>query len=108
MSESGDKAWTLSLWRPLICDDVVMSKLTSSMVGDVLKRTKKSDRNLLKARDQESLNDFSIQLIAIFDDVDPAVIRADEALGPGVYHDAIRGLGYSLEACSFFGQERKL
>lgn len=35
-------------------------------------------------------------------------IRADEAIGPGVYHGAIRALALSFDVCAFYGLERRL
>lgn len=65
-------------------------------------------RTRLKARDEASLTDLAIVLTASFDRVSADAIRTDEALGPGVYHDAIIGFSTALDVCNFFGLERRL
>lgn len=82
--------------------------LVAYKVRELLKTTSKADRMRLKSRDAAGLTEFSIRLVAGLDDASVEAIRADEALGPGAYHNAIGGFRWALDVCGFFGEERKL
>jgi hypothetical protein len=56
----------------------------------------------LAANDQAALQSFSVDTIGELDGVDPAKIRADEVLGPGVYHPAITAVTYTIGRCKFY------
>lgn len=85
-----------------------IGQATAVNLRDAIAGLGKADRALLKARNAESLSAVSISVLAALDGVDAAAIRADEAIGPGVYHDAINGLGLAMDLCGFFGLERTL
>lgn len=90
--------------KPLMCDG--SAGVPAAMVAREWRGLSKSERARLRARDPASLTDFSIRMIAIFDGASADAIRADEAIGPGVYHDAIDGFRIALDVCDLFGQGR--
>jgi hypothetical protein len=83
-------------------------ELAAARVAEALKGMSKDERARLKSRDAASLTELSIKVVAVFDGVSADAIRSDEALGPGAYHDAINGFRVTLDACHFFGLERRL
>jgi hypothetical protein len=56
----------------------------------------------LAASDQAALELFAIDVIGELDGVDPARIRADEAISPGVYRPAITAIAYTIGRCRFY------
>ncbi|WP_157138889.1 hypothetical protein [Asticcacaulis biprosthecium] len=89
--------------KPVLCDRAG-AQAVAAVVKDALKEMTTAQRARLKAREPESLTDLAIIIAASLDQVDADAIRADEALGPGAYHDAITGFRIGLEACDFYGQ----
>jgi hypothetical protein len=81
--------------------DSAMGRITTDLMKPELKAMSKDQRALLKKRDPASLTALSINLLAALDKVDANAIRADEAIGPGVYHDAITGLNLALDVCKW-------
>jgi hypothetical protein len=86
-----------------ICDMDGLGAITADAVKAVVKPMTKDERARLKARDAASLTSFSVAVLARLDGITADAIRADEAIGPGVYHDAIAGLTIGLDACKFYG-----
>lgn len=83
-------------------------QLTAYTVGEILKGLGKGAKARLKARDPASMTGLAAATLAKLDGVSAEAILADEAIGPGAYHDAIGGMQLALVACKFFGFERKL
>jgi hypothetical protein len=82
--------------------------VTAATMPAALKALGADTRAKLKARDPASLASLSIEILARLDGVAPESVRADEAMGPGVYSDAIKGMTLALDVCGFFGHERQL
>lgn len=61
-----------------------------------------SARDALGAGDATALTALAIDSIGELDGVDPERIRADEAIGPGVYHAAIAAIRTAIERCRFY------
>ncbi len=93
------------MWTTLMCSGSATSAVAAYAVEKSLKGLKKDVRARLRARDPASMTDLAAAAIATLDGVSPEAILADEAIGPGVYHDAIGGMRFALEACNFFGQK---
>lgn len=87
----------------LMCAKGVASNLTAYEAAETLKTMPRESRARVKARDAAVLTDLSIDIIAKADGASPDAIRADETLGPGVYHDAIEGLRVALAQCQLYG-----
>lgn len=103
-----NRKYVVEALKPLMCESSGSGSMVANELADILKKTSKDERARLKARDPASLTTLSITLIAAFDGVSGDAIRADEALGPGVYHDAIDGFRVALEVCDFLGKRREL
>jgi hypothetical protein len=94
-----------SMMTDLMCSRGSIGSVSAYAVAEALEGKGKAQRARLKARDPEAMTDLAIGAIAVLDKVDADAITADEAIGPGAYHDAIRGMRFALEACKFFGQK---
>lgn len=79
------------------------SDLTAALARELVKSMPREARARLKAADPAALTDLAVGIIARADGVTPDAIRADEALGPGVYHDPIEGLRFALVLCQLYG-----
>lgn len=90
-----------------VCSSVAGS-VSKTLLSDATRAMTAESLAKLKAHDPASLADVSIGMLATLDGVSAEAIRADEALGPGAYHDAILGMTASLVACRFFGLEKSL
>src|SRR5262249_5646622 len=90
--------------KPLMCNPHGAGAIAAHQVADALKGMSKDERARLKSRDAAGLTELSIMLVAAFDGVSANAIRSDEALGPGIYHDAIYGFRVALDVCHFFGE----
>lgn len=87
----------------LMCSTGSIGKVSAYAVTEALKETSKAERVRLKARDPDAMTNLAVGAIAVLDGIEAEAIRADEAIGPGAYHDAIAGLRFGLEACRFYG-----
>lgn len=72
----------------------VASKKAHSLSADVKQK--------LASNDPSALESFAIDVIGEMDGADPAKIRADEAIGPGVYRPAITAVAYTIGRCKFY------
>lgn len=62
----------------------------------------RAQRDALKAGDWPALTAVATDAIGALDGVDPARIRADEAIRPGVYNPAITIVAYTIRRCRFY------
>lgn len=60
-------------------------------------------RARLEARDPEIITSMSMVVLETLEDVPAGAIAADEAIGPGVYHDALRGVDLLQSVCRLLG-----
>ena len=88
--------------KPTLCDGAT-GAIAAYAAKEVLKRMTQADRARVKSKDAAALTDLAIGTAAVLDAVSPEAIRADEALGPGAYHDAISGFRIAFVACRFYG-----
>ncbi len=105
---SGDREALVKGYAAVMCNRQGAGAMAGYIVEDTIKTMSKDQRAKLKARDAESLTTLSIEVLAGLDGVTAEAIRADEALGPGVYQPAIAGLTLALDRCGFFGLEGRL
>ena len=96
---------TVQAWTTLMCSRSTTRDVAAYAVGKALKDLKKDVRARLKARDPASMTALAAAMIGTLDGVSAEAILADEAIGPGAYHDAIVGMRTAIEACAFFGQK---
>jgi hypothetical protein len=82
------------------------SRILAMSVKELLKKTNKADKELLRAGDPTAIRTLSIGAIAFLENINPQSIADDEAIGPGVYHDSIAGLEQALQVCDFYGHLR--
>lgn len=59
-------------------------------------------RTLIRQGNQAAIQALVIDVIGELDAVTSAAIRADEAIGPGVYHPSITAIAYTIRRCRFF------
>lgn len=81
-----------------------LNSVSAYAVSEAMKGVRKDERALLKARDPATMTALATRAVAVLDGVSADAIRADEAIGPGAYHDAVTGMRTALVACDFFGQ----
>ncbi|WP_395644815.1 hypothetical protein [Terricaulis sp.] len=93
---------------PMMCDTATAGGFARDQVAQLVRGMSRQERDRLKARDPASIEALAIAVAARLDGADAEAIRADEALGPGAYRDAINGFSVALDACRFFGLERRL
>jgi hypothetical protein len=96
---------TVQAWTTLMCSGSATRDVAAYAIGRALKGLKKDVRARLKARDPASMTFLAAATIGTLDGVSTEAILADEAIGPGAYHDAIVGMRTAIEACAFFGQK---
>lgn len=91
---------------PLMDDAFVCRSGTAIILRTVVKTHSKhvdeATRALFRKNDQAAMTSLAIEAVAELDKVDPAAIRADEAIGPGVYHPAITAIAYTIGRCRFY------
>ncbi|HWW12721.1 MAG TPA: hypothetical protein VN018_09400 [Brevundimonas sp.] len=85
--------------QPVMCARQGVNASAAIAVRGALRDLDRTDRARLKGGDPESLTQFSITILAQWDRVNADDIRADEALGPGVYHEAIAAFRSALQLC---------
>jgi len=105
---NGDRELLIKGYTAVMCNQKGAGAMAGYIVEDTIKTMSKDQRAKLKARDAESLTTLSIAVLAGLDGVAAEAIRADEALGSGVYHPAIAGMSLALDRCGFFGLEGRL
>ncbi len=105
---SGDRELLIKGYMAVMCNRQGAGAMASHFAGDAIKAMSKDERAKLKARDAENLRALAIVVVAGLDGVAPEAVRADEALGPGVYGPPILGMSLALDRCGFFGLERQL
>lgn len=98
----------VAMMTKALCSGGPIDKLTAYAVGKAMNGLDRKARARLKVRDDESMTGLATRAIATLDGVDAGAILADEAIGPGAYHDAIGGMRLALDTCHFFGLEAKL
>nr|WP_299848964.1 hypothetical protein [Sphingomonas bacterium] len=52
--------------------------------------------------DESALQSLALEIVGQLDGVASASIRADEAIGPGIYHPSIVAIAYTIRRCHFF------
>lgn len=91
---------------PHMDDQFVCRSGTARILGDVSKAQVKgrdaATRALIRQGDQAAMQALAIDVIGELDAVSSAAIRADEAIGPGVYHPSILAIAYTIGRCRFF------
>jgi hypothetical protein len=94
--------------KPTMCSSGAVGAIVGYSSEMALKALSKARRAGLKARDPVLLEALPIAVLADLDNTRAEAIRADEAIGPGVYRDGIDALNLAWTACAFFGLERSL
>jgi hypothetical protein len=91
---------------PVMSDDFTCKKSVPQILKAIAsKRARglsKDVRDKLAANDQAALESLAIDAIGELDGIDSAKIRADEAIGPGVYRPAISVVAYTISRCKFY------
>lgn len=105
---SGDRELLIKGYEAILCNRNGAGAMAAHFAEDAIKAMSKDQRAKLKALEPESLTSLSIAVLAGLDGVAAEAIRADEALGPGVYQPAIAGMSLALDQCDFFGLEARL
>ena len=105
---NGDRELLIKGYTSVMCNQKGAGAMAAHFAEDAIKAMSKDQRAKLKARDTESLTSLSIAVLAGLDGVAAEAIRADEALGPGIYQSAIAGMSLALDRCDFFGLEGRL
>ena len=85
--------------KPIMCSRQCVNANAAIAIRDVQNTMSRAERAQLRDGDPDSLAQFSIMVLARLDRVNPEEIRADEALGPGVYHEAITAFRAALQLC---------
>jgi hypothetical protein len=78
------------------------AKILAHAAREAAGRLPREQRDSLKTGDWATLTTVAIDAIGTLDGIDPARIRADEAIGPGVYNPAITIVGYTIRRCRFY------
>ena len=84
-----------------VCRNGVPQTLKSATVKRARSLTGEA-KAALAANDPAATETLAINVIADMDGVDAAKIRADEAIGPGVYRPAITAIAYTIGRCRFY------
>ncbi len=96
-----DEAQKLRFSQVTVCGS------TAQLLGYELKVHKKAlskaDQALVKSSDKQVIMRLIIGAIGALDQVPASSIAADEAIGPGVYHNAILGADYAVRRCRLLG-----
>ncbi len=103
-----DRAAMTSALRPMMCNMNGAGGFIADRLRPMISAMSRDERAQVRARDEARLTGLAVALAASFDDAEASAVTADEALGPGVYHDAIGGFATALDACHFFGLEQRL
>ncbi|MEQ1783383.1 MAG: hypothetical protein ABMA14_18660 [Hyphomonadaceae bacterium] len=98
----------LRAYKPTLCSSGGVGAMVAYAAEAAVKAMNKEERAGLKARDPVRLEALSIAVLADLDATSAAAIRADEAIGAGVYRDGIDALSLAWVECGFFGLERSL
>jgi hypothetical protein len=88
------------------CNSTGTSEVIKISVANRLKKKTKDEELLLRAGDTAAIHLLALETIGYLDNINPQAIADDEAIGPGVYHDAIAGMEQALQVCNFYGHLR--
>jgi hypothetical protein len=94
------------LVEQLYCKSLGSGEVYAISVANRLKKKAKDEKALLRARDPAATHLFALEIIGYLDNISAQSIADDEAIGPGVYHDAIAGMEQALQVCNFYGHLR--
>lgn len=78
------------------------AKVLAYAAREAARRLPREQSDALKTGDWATLTATAIDAIGALDGIDPARIRADEAIGPGVYNPAITIVAYTIRRCRFY------
>lgn len=78
------------------------AKVLGYAAREAARRLSREQRDAVKDGDWTALTRISIDTVGALDGMDPARIRADEAIGPGVYNPAITIIAYTIRRCRFY------
>lgn len=78
------------------------AKVLAYAAREVARRLPRGQSDALKRGDWATLTAVAIDTIGVLDGVDPARIRADEVIGPGVYNPSITIVAYTIRRCRFY------
>lgn len=85
--------------KSIMCNPSGVQATAVVAIRDARNAMSRADRARLRDGDPDTLTQLSITALARLDGVNPDAVRADEALGPGVYHEAITGFRAALQVC---------
>lgn len=105
---NGDRELLIKGYTAVMCNRQGAGAMAAHFAGNAIGAMNQEERAKLKSRDADSLSALSISVLAGLDGVAAEAIRADEAIGPGVYSHAIAGMSLALDRCQFFGLEGRL
>lgn len=78
------------------------ARILAYAAREAARRLSREQRDAVKSGDRNALTNIAIDTVGALDGVDPARIRADEAIGPGVYNPAIGIIAYTIRRCRFY------
>ncbi len=78
------------------------AKILAYAAREAARRLSREQRDAVKSGDWTALTNVAIDTIGALDGMDPARIRADEAIGPGVYNPAIGIIAYTIRRCRVY------
>jgi len=78
------------------------AKILAHAAREAARRLSREQLDGLKRGDRAVLTTVTIDAIGALDGTAPARIRADEAIGPGVYHPAITVIACTIGRCRFY------
>jgi hypothetical protein len=91
----------LTLDDGFVCRTPIVQTM-ASVARDLAGKLPRETAEALKRKDKAAFAALAIDVAGSLDGVDPAAIRADEAIGPGVYAPAITAIAYTIERCRFY------
>lgn len=78
------------------------AKILAHAAREAARRLPRDQQDRLKRGDKAVLTTVAIDAVGTLDGMAPARIRADEAIGPGVYNPAVTAIAYTIERCRFY------
>jgi hypothetical protein len=88
-------------------DDAFVCRSGSALIVRDIAKTQARQRDaaakaLIRQGDESALQSLAVDVVGQLDGVANASIRADEAIGPGIYHPSILAIAYTIGRCRFF------